>query len=168
MRELQHFIDELRDLGRRFPLKEPQYGSWPSGPYHNSYYASHLPATPFHTVSEFHDYWLKRLDKTKSDAETHEDLQLLLSGSACHASTPVLCYGDLAPRNILVKDDRIVGIVDWETFSWYPAFWEEMAARNELMSKRLSEAQRDVFGEISWESEVGVYLRVYNYVTALL
>ncbi|KIM77987.1 hypothetical protein PILCRDRAFT_11646 [Piloderma croceum F 1598] len=33
-------------------------------------------------------------------------------------------HGDLALRNILVKDGKISGIVDWETAGWYPEWWE--------------------------------------------
>ncbi|CAK5265413.1 unnamed protein product, partial [Mycena citricolor] len=31
---------------------------------------------------------------------------------------------DIAPRNILVKGNRIVAIVDWEMAGWYPEYWE--------------------------------------------
>ncbi|OSD02662.1 hypothetical protein PYCCODRAFT_331293 [Trametes coccinea BRFM310] len=121
-----------------------------------------MPTAPFRTVSDFHGYWLKRLERAYKDAEAYEDLQQLQNSSVAHASTPVLsrASGGLAPRNILVKDDRIVVVVDCETFGWYPELWEMMAVRNELMSKRLLEAQRDVFGHITWGSEVDVYLRV--------
>jgi aminoglycoside phosphotransferase (APT) family kinase protein len=36
----------------------------------------------------------------------------------------VLTHGDLVPRNMLVKDERIVGIIDWEMESFYPEYWE--------------------------------------------
>ena len=42
-------------------------------------------------------------------------------------STPhkiVLTHGDLSPKNILVRDGRIVGILDWEFAGWYPEYWE--------------------------------------------
>jgi aminoglycoside phosphotransferase (APT) family kinase protein len=31
---------------------------------------------------------------------------------------------DLAPRNIIVKDGNIVGLIDWELAGWYPEYWE--------------------------------------------
>ena len=37
---------------------------------------------------------------------------------------PVFTHGDLAPRNILVKGKKIVGIVDWGSSGWYPDYWE--------------------------------------------
>ncbi|GKZ29632.1 hypothetical protein AbraIFM66950_005786 [Aspergillus brasiliensis] len=33
-------------------------------------------------------------------------------------------HGDLNPRNILVENGRISGIVDWENAGWFPEYWE--------------------------------------------
>lgn len=36
----------------------------------------------------------------------------------------VFTHGDLSPRNIIVLNDTIVGIVDWEEAGWFPEYWE--------------------------------------------
>lgn len=36
----------------------------------------------------------------------------------------VFTHGDLMPRNILVKDGNVVGIIDWEVAGFYPEYWE--------------------------------------------
>ncbi|KAI1170872.1 kinase-like protein [Nemania sp. FL0916] len=36
----------------------------------------------------------------------------------------VFTHGDLVPRNILVRDGNVVGIVDWEMAGYYPEYWE--------------------------------------------
>ncbi|KAM0742019.1 hypothetical protein ACQRIT_002196 [Beauveria bassiana] len=36
----------------------------------------------------------------------------------------VFTHSDIAPRNIMVRDDRIVAIIDWEGAGWYPEYWE--------------------------------------------
>ncbi|CAK7225577.1 hypothetical protein SCUCBS95973_005913 [Sporothrix curviconia] len=36
----------------------------------------------------------------------------------------VLTHGDLAPRNIMVRDGHIVALLDWEDAGWYPEYWE--------------------------------------------
>ncbi|KAG8420253.1 hypothetical protein J3459_011262 [Metarhizium acridum] len=36
----------------------------------------------------------------------------------------VFTHGDLSPRNIIVSNDRIVGLVDWEEAGWFPEYWE--------------------------------------------
>ncbi|SPO01160.1 uncharacterized protein DNG_03907 [Cephalotrichum gorgonifer] len=36
----------------------------------------------------------------------------------------VFTHADLAPRNIIVRDGKIVGLLDWEDAGWYPEYWE--------------------------------------------
>jgi hypothetical protein len=38
----------------------------------------------------------------------------------------VFTHGDLAPRNILVRDGHLSGIVDWQMAGWYPEYWESV------------------------------------------
>jgi thiamine kinase-like enzyme len=35
----------------------------------------------------------------------------------------VFTHSDLRPRNIMVKDEVVTGIVDWEFVGWYPEYW---------------------------------------------
>ncbi len=36
----------------------------------------------------------------------------------------VFTHGDLTPRNIMVDQGRITGVIDWEDSGWYPDYWE--------------------------------------------
>lgn len=36
----------------------------------------------------------------------------------------VFTHSDVAPRNIIVRDGNIVGLLDWEDAGWYPEYWE--------------------------------------------
>jgi hypothetical protein len=36
----------------------------------------------------------------------------------------VLTHCDLTPRNILIRDCQIAGLIDWEHGGWYPEYWE--------------------------------------------
>ncbi|KAM3518148.1 hypothetical protein NHJ13051_008411 [Beauveria bassiana] len=36
----------------------------------------------------------------------------------------VFTNSDIAPRNMMVRGDRIVAIIDWEGAGWYPKYWE--------------------------------------------
>ncbi|KAH8203509.1 hypothetical protein TruAng_002380 [Truncatella angustata] len=36
----------------------------------------------------------------------------------------VFSHGDLNMRNILVRNGRLSGVVDWETSGWYPEYWD--------------------------------------------
>jgi aminoglycoside phosphotransferase len=40
----------------------------------------------------------------------------------------VLTHGDFHPRNIIVKDMVVTGIIDWEFAGWYPEHWEYIKA----------------------------------------
>lgn len=33
-------------------------------------------------------------------------------------------HGDLGVQNILIRDGKIVAILDWECSGWYPEYWE--------------------------------------------
>ena len=37
---------------------------------------------------------------------------------------PVFTHGDLQRKNIIVKTDGTVVIIDWESAGWFPGFWE--------------------------------------------
>lgn len=36
----------------------------------------------------------------------------------------VYSHCDIAPRNIMVRDGRIVALIDWEGAGWYPEYWD--------------------------------------------
>ncbi|EPS35523.1 hypothetical protein H072_11098 [Dactylellina haptotyla CBS 200.50] len=36
----------------------------------------------------------------------------------------VFTHGDFLPRNIMVRDGKVVAILDWEMSGWYPEYWE--------------------------------------------
>lgn len=64
----------------------------------------------------------------------------------CHdiAHPIVFTHGDLSPRNIMVKDGRVVAIIDWETAGWLPASWEYIQAHHSNWEGRGIES-RNVF-----------------------
>lgn len=80
---------------------------------------------PFNTTAELHE-WLVRPPPQRIQAETmywHEITAHLA------ADYPVVfTHGDLASRNILVREGRIVSILDWEFAGWYPEYWEYVFA----------------------------------------
>ncbi|CDO71168.1 hypothetical protein BN946_scf184845.g38 [Trametes cinnabarina] len=156
---LYRIIEELRELGRRFPLKEPRFGSWPEGPFRNSHFSVDPPTSSYSTYADFHRYFLGRLEANYSNDSIYEDLQKFMEESP-RDITPALSHGDLADRNVLVKDNRIVAIVDWETFGWYPDFWEVMSLWTSRMGPSLLDAVQTVFGKPNLEAYT------YRFVTA--
>ncbi|KAI0308430.1 hypothetical protein OF83DRAFT_1089835, partial [Amylostereum chailletii] len=117
-------------LGAR--LNRQTFGSWPSGPYSNSYFTCPFPPVTqeFRSAAEFHQYWLKCFESDVWVRESgilpslRDAIASALQGAG--SSQPVLCHGDLPGRNILVRDGRVVALLDFEMFGWYPDFWNLM------------------------------------------
>lgn len=114
-------------------------GSWPSGPYNNLFFDPR-PVREFRFMEEFHAYWIRRLGNST-------DLPQTLCAATVQNVRSVLTHGDLSPRNILVRDGQIVGVLDWETFGWYPDFWEYMSAFRGAWLIQWQNALTTVLGE---------------------
>ncbi|KAI9061644.1 hypothetical protein FKP32DRAFT_1728144 [Trametes sanguinea] len=68
---LSRNIEKLRDLGRRFLLATPHFGSWPDDPFRNSSFSVDAPSHPFPSDADFHRYFLNRLKSKYSDTPTY-------------------------------------------------------------------------------------------------
>jgi tRNA A-37 threonylcarbamoyl transferase component Bud32 len=79
------------------------------------------PFGPFSSVQAFHKFLGHDFVLT---SENYEQFHELFERCAKRSYRTVFSHGDLAPRNILVKDGRVVGIIDWETAGWYPEYLE--------------------------------------------
>lgn len=80
---------------------------------------------PFTTVADFH-HWLVRPPK-RLQAQSlfwHE-----ITAQLGSKEYPIqFTHGDIAARNIIVRDGSIVAIIDWEFAGWYPSYWEYVFA----------------------------------------
>ena len=74
---------------------------------------------PFPDEAAFNDWLVDGLFKPTPVALREEFRKRLRSN---HRIT--FTHGDLAPHNIIVKDSKIVGLIDWEYGGWYPEYWE--------------------------------------------
>ncbi|KAF8531663.1 kinase-like domain-containing protein [Gautieria morchelliformis] len=52
------------------------------------------------------------------------DSKDVLDKTATRTYATAFTHGDIAPRNILVKNKKIVAILDWESAGWYPEYWK--------------------------------------------
>ncbi|KAI8996290.1 kinase-like domain-containing protein [Trametes punicea] len=78
-----------------------------------------------------------------------------------HAKRHCICFthADLHPGNILVKDGRLSGIIDWEHAGWYPEYWEYTMIEYHMMNKRLVQQFWDAvhpFGEDAYRDELAL------------
>ena len=103
--------DDTRDAraSANFPTQDIGFASVDG----RSLYNYHLPDPflqfgPFHSIHDFH---LPGLIKQH--------------GGHWHI---VFIHCDLRSLNVLVRGDKFVELVDWETAGWYPSYWEYTTA----------------------------------------
>jgi aminoglycoside phosphotransferase (APT) family kinase protein len=116
-------------------------GSWEARPFENNWFQDLLwdgnvaPSSVFRSVEEFNSYWISRS-------------KLKISLPEAHHIKIVPTHGDLNDRNIIIRDGQIVAIIDWETFGWYPEFWELVPTWNLRWrsSAKWEAALKKVFG----------------------
>ncbi|KAI0532520.1 kinase-like domain-containing protein [Xylaria digitata] len=88
--------------------------------------------SPFKTIQEFH-FWLRR-DLKPEDLKDREkdqdwyDLMDMMRQQDGHWPPPTFAHGDLNPFNVLLRDGKVVGLIDWEFSGWYPHYWEYTSA----------------------------------------
>ncbi|RDB22255.1 hypothetical protein Hypma_010666 [Hypsizygus marmoreus] len=117
MLQLKGYIDELRALEPPQPGKVQAVDGQTCI---DSRLASE-PWGPFDTIDDFHrfcgnEYVYKNYPKYRDSFEK----------TAGRVYRTVFTHGDLGPHNIMWKDGKIVGIIDWETAGWLPEYWESM------------------------------------------
>lgn len=126
--QLRQIIEELRSV----PPETTVVSNLEGGPIHDC----RLPQTsswgPFDSVDEFHLALRNNVTMHSLEAQTLDspspaaisDMQELVAFHESVVRPPVLTHGDLSSFNILLRDDKVVGIIDWETAGWLPYYWE--------------------------------------------
>ncbi|PFH46364.1 hypothetical protein AMATHDRAFT_155306 [Amanita thiersii Skay4041] len=69
---------------------------------------------------------LREIPHPLSDMEPHISV-IASKAASIHETKPyrvVFTHADLNLRNILVKNGKISGIVDWTCAGWFPEYWE--------------------------------------------
>lgn len=87
---------------------------------------------PFKTIHEFH-LWLREDLRpedhpTRKDDQDWKEIKQMVAKQDGSWPPPVFTHGDLHPSNIMVRGDRVVGVIDWEFSGWYPHYWEYTSA----------------------------------------
>ncbi|QPG97664.1 hypothetical protein C2857_006686 [Epichloe festucae Fl1] len=75
---------------------------------------------PFSTLTEFHDWLVKPPKRLQAQSMYWHQITTQL-GAECPI---VFTHGDIASRNIIISEGRIVALLDWEFAGWYPEYWE--------------------------------------------
>ncbi|EDN09621.1 predicted protein [Histoplasma mississippiense (nom. inval.)] len=75
---------------------------------------------PFQSHSSFHSFLRGGVPLENTAQIFGEDI------ASCHSNNyrTFFSHSDLAPRNIIIRNGRIVGVVDWALAGWYPEYWD--------------------------------------------
>ncbi|KZT24275.1 kinase-like protein [Neolentinus lepideus HHB14362 ss-1] len=132
--QLYAFVQQLRSLGTRDAV-----GAWPIGPLGNLFFTP-PPSVPLDNLDKLYSYFVEKYEYGQGRRRPP------LPQFKFHTQERypfVLSHGDLNTRNIIVQESQgfpgqleIAGIVDWETFGWYPEFWEGMMATFAVFSAK--------------------------------
>ncbi|KAH8696351.1 kinase-like domain-containing protein [Talaromyces proteolyticus] len=86
----------------------------------------------FRTIQEFHRQLRNNLplEKLLGWKENHnwQEIKEVITKHDGPWPPPVFTHANVSPSNILVRGDKVVGIVDWEFSGWYPHYWEYTSA----------------------------------------
>jgi aminoglycoside phosphotransferase len=121
--QLARHIHEMRDL-------QPPEGMGLASVDGGSLFDCRVPGPslrfgPFATTQDFHRHLRRGME---FDPRLDPEVQELIKQQQSKTWPLVFTHGDLSSLNILVREDDIVGIVDWETAGWYPSYWEYTSA----------------------------------------
>ena len=120
--QLKEMIQEMRELQ---PGESTGVASVDGG----SLFDCRLPGPslrfgPFRGIRDFHRHLRSGMEL---DTGLGSEIQNLIKQQ--NKDWPLMfTHGDLSSLNILVREDKIVGIIDWETAGWYPSYWEYTTA----------------------------------------
>ncbi|KAI9371875.1 kinase-like domain-containing protein [Aspergillus egyptiacus] len=151
LEQLRGYVEEMRALsppaspsGSRFPVQ----GLGGSKLYDSRIFNGVRGFGPFESIQEFHSFLTGGIETPPDQLPEVAELFSMYRASSSRYGT---CYthGDLSSANILVRGDRVVGIVDWDTSGWYPEYWEYTMACNV-----------NTYNEF-WREEVDHFLQAY-------
>ncbi|CAH0043627.1 unnamed protein product [Clonostachys solani] len=129
--QLRTLLDEMRSL------EPPPPGTAVESCVGGSLCDTRIPRSkprfgPFETMEDFH-LWLR--DGTKlEDLDNREqtdgvrDVRRMITLQDLPRVKTCFTHGDLNSCNILVRDGKVAGIIDWEFAGWYPDYWEYTSA----------------------------------------
>lgn len=127
LNQLRQYVDELRALQ---PPAAFAVGSCTGGSLQDFRQSRAPPPVrfgPFRTIQDFHSWLrdgLKQGEAANMEPADFDDVNEMIARQDGSWPPPVFTHGDLNPSNVLVRDDKIVGIIDWEMAGWYPHYWE--------------------------------------------
>lgn len=75
----------------------------------------------------------------------------------------VFSHGDLSQHNIIVKDNKIMGLIGWEYAGWYPEYWDYVKFFDRYSQYRdWRDLAKDIFPQ-SYDDELVTYQAILRW-----
>lgn len=113
IKEIKKYLNEIRNI------KGNKLGSINNKPYDNCLFQDPKPTKMFLNIEQFNDYWINKVKNIMPDHHI-----LAIKNVIPNNRGIVFSHGDLTTKNIIIKDNKIVSIIDWELAGLYPESWE--------------------------------------------
>lgn len=123
LEERDEYVQQLADVIRQLRSLRSPFGekicSAAGGAFMDHRIQLFRPVGPFADEEEFNEATLSYVPEPRPSRE-----------ELCHhiRHPVVFTHNDFAIRNVMVKDGKITGIIDWEGSGWFPAHWEYVKA----------------------------------------
>jgi len=119
--QLKRYLDELRNITGSF------IGSVDRTYCEDQFFGDDpISYGPFDSEATFRQGLIRALRERGQNSWTEMVVRFISSMPQHHRI--VLTHNDLAPRNILVCEAKVVAIVDWELSGFFPEYWEYIKA----------------------------------------
>ncbi|KAI1426050.1 kinase-like domain-containing protein [Xylaria sp. FL1777] len=137
--QLRHYLNELRMI--------PSLGFYglPGGrPYlpHNWIFKN--GAGPFYSAGDFLEAYLE--SQFPGSSKLFEDLKSQFLELSKNHDAPVFTHGDLQTQNIILREDGLICIIDWESASYSPEYFDFFCyGTYDMVVSGLSEGDKDCY-----------------------
>ncbi|RWA06982.1 hypothetical protein EKO27_g8121 [Xylaria grammica] len=130
----EKILIQLKDVAQQLRNVSPPDGIGVANIKGGPIYDGRLPGQsfwgPFSTTDDFHKKLRNDMEFDFDPSNAPDGVVEFVNFHKQSFPKSVLTHGDLSSFNILVKGDKVVGIIDWETAGWLPPYWEYVCAWN--------------------------------------
>ncbi|KAG6030496.1 hypothetical protein E4U41_007816 [Claviceps citrina] len=82
---------------------------------------------PFDSESDLNSAFIKKYLYNSGQVQKAAFYRHVLPG-ILRGHKPVFTHGDLQRKNVMIREDGTVVLIDWEAAGWYPEYWEYTTA----------------------------------------
>lgn len=142
LEHLKSMVDQLRNIP---PPDNTGVANVDGGPISDERLPRKSVWGPFRTIKDFHRELRDGIEASQLDDNSLPGLRELCTFHDEPWPRLVFTHGDLSSFNIMVRDDEVVGILDWETSGWMPPYWEYTSAWNVAPMNQFWQEEVDKF-----------------------